>query len=79
MIPYINIKKVTVLINQVGMDTVFIETDLPSPVPAVTDEPMTMRFEVRHKYGVRYVQDNFACGGCVIDAETGEKSTFRYE
>ena len=72
----ITVKGISVLTNQPGMDIVFVKTDMPSPAPAVTDEPMVLRFEVEAGKGVEYVQKNFSCSGYALDTETGEKTWF---
>lgn len=57
----INITNITILTGRVGTDQVTLHTDLPSPYPAeVSDQPLTLDFNVAAGKGLEYVQKNFA-------------------
>ena len=56
----INITNITILTGRSGTDQVVLHTDLPSPYPAeVSDQPLTLDFNVAADKGLEYVQKNF--------------------
>jgi hypothetical protein len=54
-----NITHATVLRKSGGADVVFIFTEHPSPMPSVSDQPLSFKFEVTVGEGVNYVKNNF--------------------
>ena len=54
-----NIKRASVLLT-LATDRVMLWTDLPSPLPKVTQEPLVVTFEAEHNTGVNYVRQIFA-------------------
>lgn len=72
------VTRVTVQINNPGTDMVFLRTNLPSPVPGVTDEPLTAMFNVEAGKGVEYALTHFPdLPVKVIDSKTGEERVAR--
>ena len=74
----IEVTKVTVMVNGPGTDTVFVQTEHPSPLPHVTEEPLTVTFEVESGRGISYALTHFP-GKPVytIDMKTGKKEQLR--
>jgi len=65
----IGVRKISVLISH-GTDTVFIHTTCPCPFPpSVSEDPMTMKFEVQKGKGIQYVRDVFDVEPEVIDVQ----------
>lgn len=54
----INITKISVLYT-LGVDVVFIHTDLPTPFHSWGDEPLVIKIEVAKGHAEQYVRDNF--------------------
>lgn len=55
-----NITRITILIHTGSTDYVVVQTTLPSPFPStVSDQPLTMKFEVSAGKGLEYVLANF--------------------
>lgn len=54
----LNILKAIVLVRM-GTDSVSVHTDLPSPFPAVSEQPLMLSFEVVKGSGVEYVREHF--------------------
>lgn len=55
----LNIKKITVLTSKHSTDIVLILTDMPSPYPKVSSEPLILEFKAEAGEGVNYVLNNF--------------------
>ena len=56
----LDVRRIVVMVNCPGTDTVFMYTDLPSPFPpGVSDEPLSVTFAVRSGYGIEYVKAHF--------------------
>jgi hypothetical protein len=52
--PNLTVTKATVLQGD-GADKVYLHTDLPSPTPGITNEPLDLYFSVARDKGVDYV------------------------
>ena len=52
------ITKATILLTD-GADIVIITTNLPSPMPAVSDQNLSLKFEVEADKGEDYIGANF--------------------
>jgi len=67
------IKKILVMTALDSTDRVTVYTDLPTPFPQISSQPLTLFFEVVKGHGVRYVQKNFPGHEVwVLDTKTGE-------
>ena len=53
------ITKAFVLLSATQADTVILTTDLPSPMPGVTSEPLSLMFCAEQNTGVPFVRENF--------------------
>lgn len=53
------IQKITILTQTRSTDTVMVQTDLPSGTPALSSEPLSMKFEVAAGDGVNYCLKQF--------------------
>jgi hypothetical protein len=53
------ITKIVVLLRKGHMDMVWVSTSLPSTVPAVTADPLTLQFDACQGTGVEYVRQHF--------------------
>ena len=51
--------KATLLLTKHGADHVTLWTNLPSPMPAVTDQSLILTFSSVKNGGEQYVKDNF--------------------
>lgn len=61
------VTKITVLTTH-GTDLVVVDTTLPTPYPPeVSDQPLSLKFDVTKGRGVDYVKDNFHIEPEVID------------
>jgi len=65
------ILKATVLLREFGTDKVFLQTDLPSPMPLVKDQKMSLSFDTERKYGADYVREHFGIEPEIIDEGRG--------
>jgi len=73
------ITRIVVMVNNPGTDEVFLYTELPSPVPGVTSEPMTAKFSAEYGKGVEYALTNFDDIPVeVLDAKTGERKRVQW-
>jgi hypothetical protein len=73
------ITRVVVMINGPGTDEVFLYTELPSPVPGVTSQPMAARFSAEHGKGVEYALTHFDEVPIeVMDANTGKRQRVQW-
>jgi hypothetical protein len=72
------ITRVVVKINGLATDEVTLHTDLPSPMPKVTDHPMAAMFHVEHGKGVGYALTQFpGLPVETVDANTGARKRVR--
>ena len=69
----LKITDVTVIVGTRSTDTVYLETELPSPFPPEVSEgqPLILTFEARPTRGVGYVSDILKMKPKVIDARGG--------
>jgi len=73
------ITRIVVVANGFGMDDVILYTELPSPVPAVTNDLMATRFAAEYGKGVEYALTHFPDVPIeVMDANTGEKKRVQW-
>jgi len=63
----IKISKATVLKTD-GCDIVFLTTELPSPLPKITDQTLTLKFDAEKGTGEDYVYQKFGIQAKVINA-----------
>lgn len=54
-----NVSKIVVILTDHGMDLVVLHSDLPSPVPGVTNEPLEVTFFAQYDTGLQYVKTHF--------------------
>lgn len=55
-----NVTKATVVLTRGGADLVILMTDnMPSPMPNVTKEPLSLTFYAEYNTGEKYVKTNF--------------------
>jgi len=54
-----DVKKVTVIERGFLTDIVILHTDLPTPVPGVTQDDLTVEFRAYSGKGSEYVRENF--------------------
>jgi predicted transglutaminase-like protease len=65
----IKISKATVLKTD-GCDIVFLTTELPSPLPKITDQTLTLKFDAEKGTGEDYVYQKFGIQDEVISANS---------
>lgn len=53
-----NIIRATIVLGNCT-DKVILTTDLPSPVPAVTQNPLQLSFDAEYDTGIEYVKNTF--------------------
>ena len=72
------VTEILVMINGPGVDRVCVGTDLPSPMPHITEEPLLMTFDVECRKGIGYAKTHFP-GKPVfsLDLKTGQKEQVR--
>jgi len=62
------VESATVILADSGMDRVTLKTNLASPCPAVTDEPLDVMFFAARDTGVQYCQTVLNIEPEIIDA-----------
>jgi len=55
----IKITRITIIGERHGPDYVYLITDLPSPMPGLTKDPLDLRFSVEYGKGEEYVKTHF--------------------
>lgn len=56
---YLNLKvRATVLIRKCHTDLVYLQTELPSTMPKVTDQKCMMQFDCSYGTGIDYLKNN---------------------
>ena len=72
LIVEIEVVKATVLLMP-GADKISLHTNLPSPMPAVSEQPLALDFDAAHDTGIEYVKNIFDIEPEVISARQRSK------
>lgn len=68
----LKITRATVLLN-VGADCCILWTDLPSSMPKVTEQNLSLRFDAEYDKGAEYIRNTFGIEPEVISARPSKK------
>lgn len=74
------IEKIEVLINAIGIDRIYLKTDMPNTFPEIKDQGnMQMTIDLQHGTAIEYMKENFQhtqfpATALIIDGKTGTKT-----